>query len=67
MGGVCSTCGGIGEVYTEFLWENLRGRVHLEDPGICGKIILSWIFRKWDGDAWAGLIWLRIGTAGGHL
>jgi len=26
-----------------------------------------WIFRKWDVGAWNGLIWLRIGTGGGHL
>jgi hypothetical protein len=25
------------------------------------------IFRKWDGGAWTGLIWLRIGTGGGLL
>jgi hypothetical protein len=31
----------------------------LEDPGTYGKIILIWIFRKWDG-----LIWLRIGRCG---
>ena len=24
-------------------------------------------FRKWDVRAWAGSIWLRIGTGGGHL
>ena len=29
-------------------WGNLRKRDHLEDPGIDGKIILRWIFRKWD-------------------
>jgi hypothetical protein len=30
-------------------------------------IILKWIFRKWDVEAWTGLIWLRIGTCGGLL
>jgi len=39
----------------------------LEDPGVDGKIILRWIFRKWDVRAWAGSSWLRIGTVGGHL
>ena len=38
-----------------------EGKNHLEDPGIDGKIILRWIFRKWDVGAWTGLIWLRIG------
>jgi len=39
----------------------------LGDPGIDGKIILRWIFRKWYVRAWTGFIWLRIGTVGGHL
>ena len=26
----------------------LEGNNHFEDPGIDGKIILRWIFRKWD-------------------
>jgi len=27
---------------------NLRERDHLGDPGVDGRIILRWIFRKWD-------------------
>ena len=40
---------------------------HLEDPCINGRIILSWIFRKWNVEVWTGSSWLRIGTVGGHL
>jgi hypothetical protein len=39
----------------------------LEDPDVDGKIILRWSFRRWDGGALTGSIWLRIGTGGGHL
>jgi len=39
----------------------------LEDPGVDGRIILRWIFNKWDVEAWAGSNWLKIGTVGGHL
>jgi hypothetical protein len=56
---------GAGEAYTGFWWRNLKERDHLEDQGIGGKI--RWIFRKWDVGTWTGLIWLRIGTVGGHL
>jgi hypothetical protein len=24
-------------------------KTHLEDPGLDVRVILSWIFRKWDG------------------
>jgi hypothetical protein len=37
----------------------------LEDPDVDGKIILRWVFRKWDVGTWTGLIWLKIGTGGG--
>jgi len=53
-------------VYTGFWWGNLWERDPLEDPGIDRRIILKWIFRKLYGTG-TGLIWLRIGTDGGHL
>jgi len=31
------------------------------------RIILRWIFKKWDMGVWTGSSWLRIGTGGGHL
>ena len=31
-------------------------RDYQEDPGVDGRIVLRWIFRKWDVGAWAGLI-----------
>jgi len=38
------------------------GRARLD-----GRILLRWIFRKWDVGVWTGSSWLRIGTGGGHL
>jgi hypothetical protein len=43
-----------GEVHTRFWWGDLREGDHLEDPGIDGRIILKWIFKKWDG----GMDWI---------
>jgi hypothetical protein len=45
----------------------MKERVHLGDPGVDGRIILRWIFRKWDVVVWTVSSWLRIGTVGGHL
>jgi hypothetical protein len=34
----------------------LRKRDHLEDIGVGGRIILKWIFEKWDG----GMDWIDL-------
>jgi hypothetical protein len=39
---------GRGEAYTVFWCGNLKEKDHLEDPGFDGRIILRFIFRKWD-------------------
>jgi len=56
-----------GEACAGFGWGNLREGDHLGDPGIDVRIILRWIFRKWDVWLWTGSSWFRIGTGGGHL
>jgi len=33
---------------TGFWWGDLMESVHLVDPGIHGRIIFKWIFKKWD-------------------
>ena len=66
MGGSCCTYKERRGVYRG-LWGNVRERDLLEDPGIDGRIILRWLFRKWDVGLWTESSWLRIGTGGGHL
>ena len=43
-------------MYTEFWLGNLRKRDYLEDLGIDRRIILRWIFRKWDVGQWTGSV-----------
>jgi len=58
---------GRGEGYTGFWWGNSRKRDHLEYPGVDGKIILRWFFRKCDVGVRTGSNWPRIGTCGENL
>jgi hypothetical protein len=55
------------EVCTGFWWGGLREREHWGDPDVDGRIILRWIFWKWDVELWAGSSWLRTETGVGHL
>jgi hypothetical protein len=57
----------MGEVPTWFWWDDLREGNHLKDLSVDGRIILKWILKKWDGEAWTGLLCLGIGTGGGCL
>jgi hypothetical protein len=36
-------------MHTGLQWENLREGDHLEDPCVDVRIILKWIFKKWNG------------------
>jgi len=58
MGGACSRFGGEERRIQGF---------GLEGPGINDRIILRWIFKKWDMGVWTGLSWLRIETGGENL
>ena len=44
-----------------------EGKRPLRDADVDGRIILRWIFRKWEGIVGTGWSWLRIGRVGGHL
>jgi hypothetical protein len=58
---------GKGELCTGFWWENLRERDRWGDPGVDERIMLGWIFKKWNVGVRSGLGWPRIGIRGGRL
>jgi hypothetical protein len=67
MGGACSAYGKEERRIQDFDGGNLRERNNLGDPGLNRRIILRWIFRKWNVGVWIRPTWLRIGTGGGHV
>ena len=59
IGGNAARPGG-GYVHTGFWWRNLKEGDDLEDLSTDGKLILKWIFNKWNRAACTGLFWRRI-------
>jgi hypothetical protein len=47
---------GVRRCMKGFWWGDLRGKRHLADLGIDGKIILKWIFKGWAG----GVGWIYL-------
>jgi hypothetical protein len=48
-------------------WGDLRETDHWRDLGVDGRIIIGWIFRKWNVGVWTGLGWLRKEKNGGQV
>jgi hypothetical protein len=44
--------------------KNVGERDHWGHPDVDGRIILRWIFRKWDVEVWIRLRWFMIETDG---
>jgi hypothetical protein len=54
-------------VQTRLWWEDLSERDQLENLDIDWRIIVKWVFKKWDSEAWNGLIWFRTGIEAGRF
>ena len=51
------------QLRTGFSWGNPREGDHLEDSGVCGRVILKWILEKW---VWGHRL-DRSGSGYGHV
>jgi hypothetical protein len=45
------------EACTGLWWGNLKERDHRRDPGVDGRIIVRWMFKKW---AVGDMDWIRL-------
>jgi hypothetical protein len=54
-------------IHTGFWWGDLMKRNNVEDLDVDGRVTLKRIFNTWGGEAWTGLLWLKIRTDGGRL
>jgi hypothetical protein len=44
-----------------------EGKVPIERPRCRWEDNIKWIFKMWDGEAFTGFMWFRIGTGSGHF
>jgi hypothetical protein len=66
MGGTCTTYGERRDVYRVLLGKS-EGKTPLGKPRHRWEVSIKMDLREVGRGSWAGLIWLRIGTAGGQL
>jgi len=48
----------------EFWWDELIEKNHLEDSGICWRILFIWLLKNHNGSVWTGQIWLQLEESG---
>jgi hypothetical protein len=50
-----------------FWWESPKGKDHLKDHGVDGRMGSKWTLGRLIGGVWSGFTWLRIGIVDGLL
>ena len=53
-------------MYRGYWWVTVREREHCEDIGVDGRIVLEWIFKKFNGEGLCTalmrlIMWTRVG------
>jgi hypothetical protein len=57
----------MGETYKGLWWERPKGKDHMKDQGVDGRVGSKWTLGRLAGGVWSGFTWLRIMTVGGLL
>ena len=51
---------------SKFYFENVKGRDHLRNLGVIGRIILKWIFKRNNVTMCTEITWFGIGSSDGN-
>jgi hypothetical protein len=60
-------CMGEGRNVCRVLVGNPKGKKHLKEQGVDGRVVSKWTLGRLVGGVWSGFTWLGIGTVGGLL